>query len=63
MSLFRGRTMCRYFARNFMSRDRLPPGRLPAVDLTMTFRLLAVTLVPAPWQVLTPAIFAMEMIV
>jgi len=36
---------------------RLPPGRLPAVDLPLTFRLLAVTLVPAPRQVLTPAIF------
>ena len=36
----------------------LPPGRLPAADLPQAFRLLTVTLVPAPRQVLTPALFA-----
>jgi hypothetical protein len=35
----------------------LPPGCLPAVDPPLTFRFLAVTLVPAPGQVLTPALF------
>ena len=37
---------------------RLPPRRLPAANLPLAFRLLAVTLVPAPRLVLTPAPFA-----
>ena len=36
----------------------LPPRRLPATDLLPAFRLLTVTLVPAPWLVPAPAAFA-----
>ena len=36
----------------------LPPRRLPAVDLPLAFRLLAVALVPTPRLVLAPAPFA-----
>jgi hypothetical protein len=46
------------FGNGILAMLGLAPGRLPAVDQPLTFRLLAVTLVPAPGQVLTPAIFA-----
>ncbi len=46
------------FGKVILAMLSLAPGRLPAVDLPLTFRLLAVTLVPAPWLVLTPALFA-----
>jgi hypothetical protein len=36
----------------------LAPCRQPAPDLPLAFRLLAVALVPTPWQVLAPAPFA-----
>ena len=45
------------FGRVILAVLSLPPGCLPAVDPPLTFRLLAVPLVPAPRQVLTPALF------
>jgi hypothetical protein len=36
----------------------LPPRRLPATDLALTFGLLTVTLIPAPRHVLAAAPFA-----
>ena len=36
----------------------LPFGRLPATDLALAFGVLAVTLVPAPWQILLATAFA-----
>ncbi len=36
----------------------LPLRRLPAADLTLAFRILAVTLVPTPRLIFTPAAFA-----
>jgi hypothetical protein len=46
------------FGKVILAMLSLPPGRLPAVDLLLAFRLLTVTLVPTPRQVLTPALFA-----
>jgi hypothetical protein len=46
------------FGKVVLAMPSLPPGRLPAVDLPLTLRLMAVPLVPAPRQVLTPALFA-----
>jgi hypothetical protein len=45
------------FGRVILAVLSLPPGCLPAVDPPLTFRFLAVTLVPAPGPVLTPALF------
>ena len=36
----------------------LPFGRLPATDRAQAFGVLAVTLVPAPWQILLATAFA-----
>ena len=36
----------------------LPLGRLPATDLAQALGVLAITLVPAPWQVLLATAFA-----
>jgi hypothetical protein len=46
------------FGKVILAMFSLPPCRLPAVDLPLTLRLMAVPLVPAPWHVLAPALFA-----
>ena len=45
------------FGRLILAVLGLPPGCLPAAEPPLTFRFLAVTLVPAPGLVLTPALF------
>jgi len=46
------------FDRIILAPFGLPFGRLPAPDQTQAFRVLAVTLIPAPWRVLAPTPFA-----
>jgi hypothetical protein len=41
----------------FLAMFRLPLRRLPAVDLSQAFRILAVSLVPTLWLVLASALF------
>ena len=46
------------FDRFIQATPGLPLGRLPALDLPQTLGVLAVTLVPTPWQVLLATAFA-----
>ncbi len=46
------------FGRLVLASSGLPSGSLPAAQLAAAFRVLAVALVPAPWQVLSATAFA-----
>ena len=46
------------FGEGVLAMSGLPPRRQPAADLPLAFRILAVSLVPAPRLVLAPAAFA-----
>ncbi len=46
------------FGRLVLASAGLPPGSLPAAQLTAAFGVLAVPLVPAPWQVLAATALA-----